>query len=424
MTIVSPQSDLVPSGAMEQLAAERLIGIDVLRGLAVIAVVLNHTPHYAHGGFRENPWFFPAMLMDLGYLGVPLFVLISGFCIHRRTAIGMKTTGTVKLNWVQFWKKRFWRLYPPYVAAIILSLFCALLLHDRSTEIFSSIVPDLLTHLFLVHNLTAKYPVGLGNGAFWSLGMEEQLYLLYIPLMFFIRRRSIVFAVAIATVTTILWRILITSPLMTSVNSIGGLGMWGMWPFYYWMHWALGALAVDAYFQNCRLPRWCDSLVVSLFAIVAGCLTNSLVFNVVMKTGLATNPLLLAWSPHQRSISVVGELVTVMGFFGLMNWCVRNPSHILMQSRLSQSLARLGRISYSIYLTHVPLLFVLEEHFPLSHSVTDWLIRIIIYPFCCVLMGAFFYWAVERWFLSGRCPNFRTARHSATELVCSGRSSS
>ena len=388
-----------------------------------MAVVLNHTPHYAHGGFRENPWFFPALLMDLGYLGVPLFVLISGFCIHRRAAIARMTTGTASLNWIQFWKKRFWRLYPPYMAAIALSVTCAFVLHDRSPEVFRSLGPDLLTHLFLVHNLTANYATGLANGAFWSLGMEEQLYLLYIPLILLLRRHA-VFAAAIAIATTVFWRLLITSPLMTTLDSPGGLGLFGMWPFYYWMHWALGALAVDAYFGNTRLPAWCYSIRFAMIAITAGCLTNSPIFSFLMKTGFAANPLLAAWSPHQQSISVLGELMTALGFFLLMNWFVQNPQQPVLHYRLSRGLACLGRISYSIYLTHVPVLFILEERFPLSHSVTDWLIRIVTFPTACVLAGALFFNVVERWFLAGRCPWFRSVANPLSELAPSGRSSS
>ncbi len=423
MSSVSSQSASLSTP--EQLAAERLMGIDVLRGLAVLAVVLNHTPHYAHGGFRENPWFFPALAMDLGYLGVPLFVLISGFCIHRRAAIKKAKSGadqSTRLNWVEFWKKRFWRLYPPYLAAIVLSLSCAFWLHDRSNDLFQSLIPDLLTHLFLVHNLTAKYPVGLGNGAFWSLGMAEQLYLLYFPLFFLIRKRNAIFAALVAAVTTISWRFWISSSAMASVESIGGLGMWGMWPFSYWMHWSLGALAVDAYFGNSRLPAWCSSIRVALGTIIVGCLANGMVFSFLTKTGLAVHPVMQVWSRHLVQVGISGELMTAVGFFCLMNWCVQNSQTLILQNPVSRVFAWMGKISYSIYLTHVPLLFLLEEYLPLSHSVTDWALRMLIYPTVCLMVGFGFFVAVERWFLAGRNPLIR-ARSYVAELASPKQSS-
>jgi len=295
-----------------EMVSTRFVGIDVLRGLAVIAVILNHTPHYAHGGFRENPWFFPALLMDLGYLGVPLFVLISGFCIHRRAAIERSVSGTYSLNWVQFWARRFWRLYPPYLAAIVFSLFCARFLHDKSTVVFQSLVPDLLTHLFLVHNLTAQYPVGLGNGAFWSLGMEEQLYLLYLPLFFMIRGRSAAFAAGVAIAVAVLWKLATRVTPLATVESFWGLGAWGMWPLGYWMHWAMGAWAVDAWFRKSELPKGCSFLSVGASALAIGLALNSITLGFFESTSLAGNTVVSAWRRHVVGVSIVSDLLVVL----------------------------------------------------------------------------------------------------------------
>jgi peptidoglycan/LPS O-acetylase OafA/YrhL len=304
----------------------------------------------------------------------------------------------------------------------VFSLGCAFLLHDRSKKVFDSLVPDLLTHLFLVHNLTALYPVGLGNGAFWSLGMEEQLYLLYFFLFFLIRKRSAIFASGVAVCTTVLWRLLITSTAMSSIDSMYGLGMWGMWPFAYWMHWALGALAVDAYFGNCRLPRWSSSLCAAVPLIFAGLMTNGITFKLLSQTSLGSHSGLQVWSNHVSSVSSLGELSIAAGFFCLMNWCVQNPQHILIRSRLSHQIAWLGKISYAIYLTHVPVLFVLEEYIPFTHSVTDWLLRMVVYLSVCLLIGTMFFYGVERWFLAGRCPVMWRRSNAGIELSGTSRS--
>ena len=187
--------------------AQRLVSVDVLRGIAALAVVGIHVPHYAHGGWRLNPFFWPAFLLDYGYLGVPLFVVISGFCIHRRAAFATARTGIAKFSWIQFWKRRFWRLYPPYLAAIVFSLACALLLHDKFHVLTSSIGWDLITHSLLIHNLTDEYSTSLGNGAFWSLGMEEQLYALYFVLFLLMVRCSRWRALWFVVATAIAWRI-------------------------------------------------------------------------------------------------------------------------------------------------------------------------------------------------------------------------
>ena len=412
MSKSSAQSVVSPARTPEQLAAERLVGIDILRGLAVLAVVMNHTPHYAMGGFRENPWFFPALLMDYGYLGVPLFVLISGFCIHRRAAIKAMTSGDWSFKWVEFWLKRFWRLYPPYLAAIALSITCALFLHDKSPGLSNSIGPDVATHLLMVHNLTADYSGGLGNAAFWSLGMEEQLYAMYFLLLLMMRRKSHTFAIFVAAFTTVAWRFIGSAACRAEPASIipetfGGLGSWGLWPFSFWLHWALGAIAVGAYFGNCRLPHWCSSLSASIAAAGVGLLTNRLTFDFLMKTSLANTIDLTRWAEYSPRVSNIGELVFAIAFFCLLNWCVLIPrTHFLLRNGVSVGLSWIGKISYSVYLTHLPIIYVLENYLPFGNTPTDWILRMLIYVGTSLVAGAAFYQMVERWFLAGRCPKF------------------
>lgn len=400
-----------------QLVAERLVGIDILRGLAVLVVVMCHVPHYAIGGFRENPWFFPALLIDYGYLGVPLFVLISGFCIHRRASIRQMSSGEWSLDWVAFWKRRFWRLYPPYVAAMLLSVGCAVFLHDRTPNLLSSIWPDTATHLLMVHNLTEDYSGGMGNGAFWSLGMEEQLYLFYFCLFFLISQRSHQVAVLVAAMTTVTWRCVSTWTHADSATlmpeSVGQLGSWALWPFSFWLHWALGAVAVDAYFGNCRLPRWCSSLSVALVVGVAGILSNRLTIGFLAKTGLANTFDFPEWSGYVPLVSSVGELAFAVAFFCVLNWCVRAREHFLLRNPLAIGISYVGKVSYSVYLVHIPTIFVLQKQLPFGHSTADWIQRMLIYVSVSLLFGTVFYWLVERWFLAGRCPQLRRSGRPA-----------
>lgn len=91
----------------------RLRGLDAMRGLAALAVVLYH---YGHGyevvaGPRADPptWFFRH-----GYLGVEAFFLVSGFVILH--------TLERCADWRDFALARFARLYPPFLAAAAITL--------------------------------------------------------------------------------------------------------------------------------------------------------------------------------------------------------------------------------------------------------------------------------------------------------------
>ena len=396
------------SETASQLIAERLVGIDVLRGIAVLFVVFNHIPHYAMGGFRENPFFFPAMAMDYGYLGVPLFVLISGFCIHRRASIAEMKIGTAELDWLDFWKRRFWRLYPPYVAAMIFSVTASILVYAKSPVVMETLFWDTVAHMLMVHNLTANYAAGMSNGAFWSLGMEEQLYLLYVPLFFLFRRNRRSTALFLAAATTVAWRSISLAACAIDLDPVMpdrfyGLGAWGLWPFSFWLHWTLGAISVDAYFGNCCLPKWCSSLTVAMIIAGVATVTNRIFLEFLSHTSLASA--FVTFTMLGQRFSNLSELAFAVAFFCLLNWCVTAGSrHPLLSNRGSGLMAKLGKISYSVYLVHIPVIYSLGVILPFKHSLPEWMARMLIYTGVSLFVSVVFYSLVERRFIQGRCP--------------------
>ena len=386
--------------------SHRLDSIDVLRGLAALAVVAIHIPHYAHGGWREHPFFFLAFLFNYGYLGVPLFVVISGFCIHRRAALKTAKFGTSKIDWIGFWKRRFWRLYPPYLAAIVFSLSCAYFLHDRFEMSWPDLAWNLSVHLLLVQNLTKEYATSLGNGAFWTLGMEEQLYMLYFLLFLVMVRCSRRTALAFVVVITVAWQVA-TFWLRHIDIQLGGivLGSWGQWPFIYWLHWTLGALAVDAYCGNVRLPRWCFSVWWAAGLSLVGVVLNQNMINLVsslrfVQTSAFCDGFEQTILPIWTLALPAGIWSFAMSFFCLMNWSLGRELRGAFTGQFAGRLAAVGRMSYSLYLTHVPVIYVLEEWVPFGHSPRDWLLRYLIYAPTTLLVGYAFFWSVESWFLT------------------------
>jgi peptidoglycan/LPS O-acetylase OafA/YrhL len=390
--------------------SERLRGIDILRGVAILSVLAIHIPHEAPGGWREHPFFLPAFLADFGYLGVSLFIVISGFCIHRRAALLEQASGRYAFGWVAFWKRRFIRLYPPYAAAMVLSLLCAFLLHQRIADPGQLLGWDLATHVLLIHNLTDEYATGLGNGAFWSLGTEEQLYALYALLLILLTRLPLRVAVLIVAAVTLSWRLTVAH-FPDSTLDVGAfhLGTWYQWPTHYWFHWMLGAVAVDAALGNTRLPRWCRSGRWAALLIAAGFALNRNTFELLAHTRLPLAFLADTDAPTLRSLSDVGELVMAVGFFCLMNTVLRAEGEGAFGGRIARAVAAVGKVSYSLYLVHIPMIYVLEQSLPLGHAPVEWLLRYAIYGAVVLLAGVAFHHAVERWFLSGRWPRW-TAR--------------
>jgi len=148
-----------------------LPGLDGLRGLAVIGVLL------FHGGFT---W------ARGGYLGVSTFFTLSGFLITNLLVREFDTRSTIALG--RFWVRRFRRLLP--AALVTIGLVGLVWWRVGSPEQLADLRGDALGALTYVANwrfLTAgtsyadlfSAPSPLQH--FWSLAIEEQFYLVFPP---------------------------------------------------------------------------------------------------------------------------------------------------------------------------------------------------------------------------------------------------
>jgi peptidoglycan/LPS O-acetylase OafA/YrhL len=100
----------------------RLESIDFLRGCAAMGVVLLHVA--LSGSLPHAPLWIQIIYgtMLQGWWGVPLFFVISGFCIHLRWAKQQAGKQVDRLDLFDFWKRRLYRLYPPYLIVLSLSM--------------------------------------------------------------------------------------------------------------------------------------------------------------------------------------------------------------------------------------------------------------------------------------------------------------
>src|SRR5215510_12951583 len=163
----------------------RLRGIDALRGAAALGVVLYHAVQQGEKVLPSNVLQYPVRLVQFassfGYIGVFLFFVISGFCIHLQWARSKAAGTETQIRFGPFWKRRIRRLYPPYIIALLFFLLLtAATIGINLTHFF---IYDVVMHLLMLHNLDPSTCYTI-NGVFWTLAVEEQLYLAYFLLLF------------------------------------------------------------------------------------------------------------------------------------------------------------------------------------------------------------------------------------------------
>ena len=95
----------------------RYRSLDLWRGAACLAVVVYHAAGAATLSSGSSGFFdrlaLPALrVVGFGWIGVPVFFVISGYCIAA-TSDSQRHRG---LPTRRFFERRFWRIYPPYWA--------------------------------------------------------------------------------------------------------------------------------------------------------------------------------------------------------------------------------------------------------------------------------------------------------------------
>lgn len=195
--VAASAPDVLPAAAAaaDPVRSHRIGDIEMLRGVAVLFVIL----HHAHGDLVA----WPSRVLDgifsycAFWAGVDLFFAISGFVIARSLLPTLEacTGNAAYLQAVlAFWIRRAWRLLPS--AWLWLAIALALSLLFNRSGVFGppeANVATTIAALANVENFRAAATFGATPSGtsfvYWSLSLEEQFYILLPIAAFLLRRR-------------------------------------------------------------------------------------------------------------------------------------------------------------------------------------------------------------------------------------------
>ena len=335
-TSASTPAAVVPASPS---SSRRIPELDGLRGLAVLGVVLFHYFSSSNFGARGTALGYFVKIFGLGWTGVDLFFILSGFLIG---GILLETRESPRF-FRTFYLRRVHRILPIYFLliftyAVMVSLparwFPAVLDVGGSSL---AVVPG---YLFFVQNFyfETQYFQGIFFSVTWSLALEEQFYLAAPPLVRFLSRRLLKRAV----IATIVLAPLLRCLLFVQAND---------WHY----------LAVQ------EMPSRADELALGVgCAILWGtpgfreylAQHQKLLYRAFFASALAIVALLW-WFLHPSSIVTVSIGYTVLAVFyaTLMLVVLTDTPGLLARFTRLKILRDLGEISYCVYLIHVLVLF-------------------------------------------------------------------
>lgn len=158
-------------------------GLNGLRFFAAIAVVITHIELIKYQAGFSEVWKNNLLVFELGSLGVIFFFVLSGFLITYLLLQEKSVTQTVAVK--KFYLRRILRIWPLYYLIVLLGFLVLPNIHFIDNPYLNKFLdanfgPNFILYLLFLPNLAfATYAAVPHIGQTWSIGVEEQFYLLW-----------------------------------------------------------------------------------------------------------------------------------------------------------------------------------------------------------------------------------------------------
>lgn len=339
--------------------------LDHLRFLAAFMVLEYHAELWFTPLGTPSEW-LPLPMFHRGYVGVELFMLLSGMILAA-------ITYHKEIDALRFYLNRVLRIYPLFIFVVAFGYFATPDPREPSTGL------NFLLALLPISNLYRTH-YGLYGGTLWSVAVESQFYLLFPAILLFVRRYGRWYVPALITFLICLRAAvhLLKGP----TYDVGYFSIFGALDIF-----LIGMLAGGFYVDHSgmRISGWWFLLGLSLVNVA---IYGAFPDGAVSKAKWIILP------------TVQGLMFAALALAYLLSrW--RPP--------FSRQLAYLGRISYSMYAWHT-LVFLIAVRFGLRFLPPYELGALVVLPVTAAI-SALSYRLIEEPFLSMR------VRYTRPEIV-------
>ena len=330
---------------MSLKSLDRVPELDGVRGLAILLVLCFHIFKRANYFTGNAVLLWLSEPARIGWIGVDIFFVLSGFLIT-----GILLRSREKAHYFKnFYVRRILRIFPLYYLLVGgLLIFLPALDHNAGLQTQSNWLYFMLYQQNWLYIFQPEPSLMLGF--IWSLAIEEQFYLLWPSVVYFLNRKALVVASLGVVIFSLLIRIVMMQmqPLLSNYFSVPSF-------FYYstvtrFEGLALGALIAIAFdsapMWKERLARWAWPVLILFSGL----------FLVAIFTGApdpkSGNQFLEIWgySFLVYSSGALIVLVTTLSEGALLRKVFRN-----------RMMTFFGKYSYAMYMIHLPLISILLD---------------------------------------------------------------
>jgi len=326
------------------------ITIDIARFFAAFSVYWYHQHlGYLLGSILHLTWFGVTDSFGSVY-AVPLFFLISGFCIHLSNIRYINENRKLPIK--SYYQKRLWRIYPPYIIAVLFSITVNVITKYKAPPQLS----DVGSHLFLLHSFSVADFNSI-NLVLWTIAVEVCFYLMY-PIFYYFRQKyslliglGSAFIISAISITSIyIFDVRVTLPVRYLFLNL-------------WFAWCVGAWLCDQYYFQKEYYKTSHWRILSSIIFITFVLTESF---------------------HWQKENLIKDSIHVIIWAPVFIWFIGKEALFQRNRRYLRIPLAIGTSSYSLYLLHEPLIevknFIINNYLPENIHLLGMIAGLFIIP--------------------------------------------